>query len=307
MPALRIVYAGTPEFAVPPLEMLVATGRTPLAVWTQPDRPAGRGRRLQPSPVKQFAESRGIPVHQPANLRDEQAQQALADLQPDLLVVTAYGLILPRAVLDIPAHGCWNIHASLLPRWRGAAPIQRAIEAGDRETGVCIMQMAEGLDTGPVYARAATPITEDDTAGTLHDRLAALGAQALESCIAALETGALPEPEPQDDAQATYARKLDKAEAELDFSLDAEQLARRVRAFNPWPVAWFERDGERLRVWHAVDVDGRPGAEPGTLLRESADGIDIATGDGRALRVLDLQRPGGRRMSAADHLNARRS
>ncbi|MEE4218012.1 MAG: methionyl-tRNA formyltransferase, partial [Xanthomonadales bacterium] len=216
-PAPRIVYAGTPDFAVPALRRLLDSGAEVVAVYTQPDRPAGRGRRLTAGPVKALALEHGLEVMQPATLRDEAAQKALAALQPDLMVVAAYGLILPQSVLDIPVHGCWNIHASLLPRWRGAAPIQRAIEAGDRETGVCIMQMEAGLDTGPVLQRTATAISEDDTGGSVHDRLAVLGGDALLECLARLSRGELGTPEVQDHSRAVYAPKLSKAEAELDF------------------------------------------------------------------------------------------
>ncbi|MEA5666277.1 methionyl-tRNA formyltransferase, partial [Stenotrophomonas sp. MH1] len=233
---MRIVFAGTPEFAVASLGA-AARHHEVVAVYTQPDRPAGRGRGLMPSPVKLDAIARGIPVFQPETLKTPEAQAQLRALQPDLMIVVAYGLILPKAVLAIPTHGCWNVHASLLPRWRGAAPIQRAIEAGDAETGVCLMQMEAGLDTGPVLLHQATAISDSDTGGQLHDRLAQLGAQVLSDGLGLLRAGIKPIPRPQPDAGVTYAHKLDKAQARLDWSQDAAALARRVRAFNPWPVA----------------------------------------------------------------------
>lgn len=301
---LRIVYAGTPEFAVPALRRLIDAGSEVVAVYTQPDRPAGRGRRLTASPVKALALEHEIPVRQPERLREPEDQAALAELAPDLLVVAAYGLILPQAVLDIPSIGCWNIHASLLPRWRGAAPIQRAIEAGDRETGVCIMEMEAGLDTGPVYHRLATVIEPTDTGGSVHDRLAVLGGDALITCIGWAERGTLPEPTPQDHDRAIYAPKLSKAEAELDFAEPATTLERRIRAFDPWPVAWFVHEGRRLRVWRAgADPRGHD-AHPGTILQAGPEGIDLATGQGR-LRLLEVQPEGGRRMSVGEFLNAR--
>ena len=301
--SLRIVFAGTPDFAVPPLEALLAAGYRPAAVYTQPDRPAGRGRKLQASPVKQAALEAGIGVFQPETLRTEEAQDELRALRPDLLIVVAYGLILPRDVLDIPVHGCWNIHASLLPRWRGAAPIQRAIEAGDTESGVCIMQVDEGLDTGPVMKSVVVPLAVDETGGSLHDKLAAAGAEALLDCVRALAAGAAPPAVPQHPDGSSYARKLDKDEARIDWKLPAAALERRIRAFNPWPVAWCMAGGDRTRIWMARAVPASHGAAPGTVLRADGDGIEVATGDG-SLRLLELQRPGKRRTAAADYLNA---
>lgn len=230
---MRIVFAGTPEFAVPSLRAAAAKDEV-VAVLTQPDRPAGRGRAPTPSAVKQEALRLGLPVQQPERLRDPQVQAWLRALAPDLMVVVAYGLLLPQAVLDIPVYGCWNVHASLLPRWRGAAPIQRAIEAGDRETGVCLMQMEKGLDTGPVLLSQAIPIGPDETAGELHDRLAELGARVLADGLGLLRAGLRPQPQPQPDTGATYAHKLDKHEARLDWTQPAQVLANKVRAFQPW-------------------------------------------------------------------------
>jgi len=302
--ALRIVFAGTPGFAVPSLRVAAADGEV-VAVYTQPDRPAGRGRGLAASPVKQAALELGLPVLQPETLRTVEARAALRALRPDLMVVVAYGLLLPPKVLEIPRHGCWNVHASLLPRWRGAAPIQRAIEAGDAETGVCLMRMAQGLDTGPVLLERRTPIAATETSGALHDRLAELGAQALAEGLAALRGGRLPAATPQPDAGATYAHKLEKGEALLDWAAPAEVLARKVRAFLPWPVAEAELAGERVRIHAADALSLAHAAAPGTLLAASRDGLDVACGTG-ALRIRALQRAGARAITAADYLNARR-
>ena len=301
---MRIVFAGTPEFAVASLGA-AARHHEVVAVYTQPDRPAGRGRGLMPSPVKLDAIARGIPVFQPESLKTPEAQQQLRDLQPDLMVVVAYGLILPKAVLAIPTHGCWNVHASLLPRWRGAAPIQRAIEAGDAETGVCLMQMEAGLDTGPVLLSQHTPIAGTDTGGQLHDRLAEMGARVLSDGLGLLRAGLKPVPRAQPEAGVTYAHKLDKAEARLDWNEDAAALARRVRAFNPWPVAEAMLAGERVRIHGAVAIADGHGKAPGTVIGASRDGIDIACGEG-ALRLRVVQREGGKAITAADYLNARR-
>jgi methionyl-tRNA formyltransferase len=308
--ALRIVFAGTPEFSVPCLDAAAARGEV-VGVYTQPDRPAGRGRALAESPVKQRAKALGIEVFQPATLRDAEAQAQLRELKPDLLVVVAYGLILPQAVLDIPTHGCWNVHASLLPRWRGAAPIQRAIEAGDAETGVDLMRMEKGLDTGPLMLRLTTPITDEDTGGTLHDRLSALGAEVLGDGLKLLRAGMVPVATPQPAEGATYAHKLDKAEAKLDWSLSADALARKVRAFNPWPITECELAGERLRVHGAVPLSdaaaralGVAQHAPGTLIAGTREGLTVACGDG-ALRLTHVQREGGKPQPVADFLNAR--
>ena len=301
---LQIVFAGTPDFAVPPLGKLLTEGFRPVAVLTQPDRPAGRGRQLQASPVKQAADAAVIPVYQPTTLNNPESQNLIDSLQPDLLIVVAYGLILPPAVLGLPVHGCWNIHASILPRWRGAAPIQRAIEAGDTETGVCIMQMDQGLDTGPVLYRSTIRLGGTETAGTLHHELAQLGAGCLLSCVQALARQQLPEPTPQPETGVSYARKLVKPEAQLDWSEPAQILERRVRAFNPWPVAWCEINGERTRIWRTAHEHRGHDQAPGTVLSAGKSGIEIATGE-NVLNLLELQRPGGRRVSAAEYLNAR--
>ncbi|WP_293716898.1 MULTISPECIES: methionyl-tRNA formyltransferase [unclassified Stenotrophomonas] len=301
---MKIIFAGTPEFAVASLAA-AARQHEVVAVYTQPDRPAGRGRGLMPSPVKLDAIARGIPVFQPESLKTPEAQQQLRDLQPDLMIVVAYGLILPKAVLAIPTHGCWNVHASLLPRWRGAAPIQRAIEAGDAETGVCLMQMEAGLDTGPVLLRQHTPISDTDTGGQLHDRLAQMGAQVLSDGLGLLRAGLKPVPQVQPEAGVTYAHKLDKAEARLDWSRDAAALARTVRAFNPWPVAEASLAGERVRIHGAVAIADNLGKAPGAVIGASREGIDIACGEG-ALRLRVVQREGGKAITAADYLNARR-
>jgi methionyl-tRNA formyltransferase len=302
--SLRIVYCGTPVFAVPALEALarldeVAGERLELvAAYTQPDRPAGRGKRLTPPPVKAAALELGLPVEQPPSLRDEGTRAGLAAYRPDLLVVAAYGLILPQSVLDLPRLGAINIHASLLPRWRGAAPINRAIEAGDRETGITIMQMQAGLDTGPMWYKAVEPIYADDTAGSLHDRLAPLGAAALIEALPDIVAGR-GAPEPQDDAKACYAAKLSKAEARVDWREPAEVLERRLRAFNPWPVARTEFEGEPLRLWDSRVMPAERQGRPGEVMRLTDDGFAVQTGDGW-LELTRVQRPGGRPVSAAD-------
>ena len=302
---LRLVFAGTPEFAVPCLEACLAAPVDVVAAYTQPDRPAGRGRKLAASPVKQRAIAADVPVEQPEKLKDVDAQQRLAAYAPDLMVVVAYGLILPKKVLAIPRLGCWNVHASLLPRWRGAAPIQRAILAGDSETGVDLMQMEAGLDTGPVLIERRTPISEDDTSGTLHDRLAALGADALCEGLDRLARG---EPLParaQSADGVVYAHKLEKSEARLDWNEPATVLARKVRAFDPWPATEAELRGERIRIWSAEAIDARTHQPPGTIVATGRDAIDVATGKG-LLRIVEVQREGGRRISVRDWQNARR-
>ena len=300
----RIVFAGTPHFAVPCLQAALRSGHEVVGVYTQPDRPAGRGRELVPSAVKVLAQQCNVPVFQPGDFKSPEARAQLEALKPDLMIVVAYGMILPRSVLRIPRLGCWNVHASLLPRWRGAAPIQRALLAGDTRTGVCLMKMEAGLDTGPVMISLETPIAPDDTTGTLHNRLATLGAQLVEDALKLLRVGLSPAAQPQAADGVTYARKMEKAEARLDLALPAVELERAVRAFYPWPVAELQLEGERLRVHQAEVVADAPAAAPGTLLEADRRGILLATGIG-GLRLLRVQREGGRPGGAADYLTAR--
>lgn len=299
---LRIVFAGTPEFAAEHLAALLASEHQIIAVYTQPDRPAGRGQKLMPSPVKQLALEHAIDVYQPITLRDSDAQAELAALNADLMVVVAYGLILPQAVLDMPRLGCINSHASLLPRWRGAAPIQRAVEAGDAESGVTVMQMEAGLDTGPMLLKVTTPISAEDTGGSLHDRLAAMGSAAVVEAVAKLARGELTA-EVQDDALATYAHKLNKEEARIDWSLPAEVLEKRIRAFNPWPVCHSSLEGGAVKVL-AASLSTACGVA-GTILSASKEGVVVACGQG-ALTLTRLQLPGGKALNFADLYNSRR-
>lgn len=299
---MRIVFAGTPDFAVPPLQALIESEHSVVGVFTQPDRPSGRGRKLTPSPVKRLALEAGIEVFQPESLKAEDQRAPLKALRPDLLVVVAYGLILPQAVIDLPPLGCINIHASLLPRWRGASPIQHAVLSGDSESGVTLMFIEPRLDAGPMLLKKKTPITAEDTAGDLHDRLARLGAEALVELMPCLAAGSCVA-ERQDDAQATYAGKISKEDAVLDWQLPALELARRVMAYNPWPVAETLYNGQALRVWRARAIETPTDAPPGTLLVNKS-GLEVATGKGR-LDILELQLPGGKRISARDFLNAK--
>ena len=300
--SLRVVFAGTPDFAVPCLDAVLGSGADCVAVYTQPDRPAGRGRQLQPSPVKQRALQAGLPVEQPLTLKEAQVQSQLAAYAPDLMIVVAYGLILPRAVLALPRLGCWNVHASLLPRWLGAAPIQRAILAGDTETGVDLMQMEAGLDTGPVLLQRRTPIAADDSSGRLHDRLAGLGAELLREGLGRVLAGETLSPRPQSEDGVCYAHKLEKSEALLDWQQSAAELDRKIRAFSPWPVAEAVIAGERVRIHAAEPVEAS--GTPGEPVHASRSRLVIACGEG-ALALLRLQRAGGRVIDATDYVNAR--
>jgi methionyl-tRNA formyltransferase len=304
MSSLSVVFAGTPEFAVPALAALIGSPHRVLAAYTQPDRPAGRGQQVTASPVKRYALEQGIAVEQPATLRDADTLQRLKRWSADVIVVVAYGLLLPAEALAAARLGCINIHASLLPRWRGAAPIHRAILAGDAQTGVAIMRMEQGLDTGPILLERATVIGARDTAGTLHDRLASLGAQALLDVLQALASGVVSE-RAQPLQGVTYANKIRKEEARIDWSQPAAALDRQVRAFNPWPVAESSLGGQQLRIWEAEPVIARGAAKPGTVMASSEAGIDVATGS-EWLRLTRVQLAGRKAVSAAEFLRAHR-
>jgi len=300
---LKIIFAGTPDFAARHLDALLASEHQVVGVFTQPDRPAGRGNKLTPSPVKTLAQTHAIPVFQPKSLRPAENQQLVADLQADVMVVVAYGLILPQAVLTMPRLGCINVHGSLLPRWRGAAPIQRSLWAGDSETGVTIMQMDVGLDTGDMLYKLSCPITAQDTSATLYDKLAQLGPQGLLETLSQLADGRA-QPEKQDDAQANYAEKLSKEEARLDWQLSAAQLERCIRAFNPWPVSYFLIEDQPVKVWQAT-VLPHVAKQPGEIVAADKHGIQVATAEG-VLNLQLLQPAGKKAMSAQDLLNSRR-
>jgi methionyl-tRNA formyltransferase len=297
MTVARTIFAGTPEFAAVSLRALVESGTTPIAVLTQPDRPAGRGKRLSASPVKQYAQSHGIDVLQPVTLRDDKVVAELAALDADIMIVVAYGLLLPQTVLDLPRAACVNVHASLLPRWRGAAPIQAAILAGDTHTGVCLMAMTAGLDCGPVFAKTELEIGANENAGQLHDRLALAGGRLLVENLSGLLAKSIAS-EQQDDSKASYAPKIVSSDALLDWHRPAEELARMVRAYNPVPGAYFMLDDARIKCWAAHSVASR-GAEPGTVTAGGADGIVISCGAG-SLCMQSLQRPGKRPVTAAE-------
>ncbi|MCU7553637.1 methionyl-tRNA formyltransferase [Alteromonas sp. ASW11-19] len=297
---LKIIFAGTPEFAAEHLAALLDSVHDVVGVYTQPDRPAGRGKKLTPSQVKVLAQQHDLPVFQPPSLKDADAQAQLAALEADLMVVVAYGLLLPAPVLNSPRLGCINVHGSILPKWRGAAPIQRAVWAGDEETGVTIMQMDEGLDTGDILHIARLPITPEDTSASLYHKLAELGPRAL---VKVLDNITDYPPHPQDNSQATHAKKLSKDEARVDWTLPAAQLERNIRAFNPWPVAWTVANGNNIKLWQAAVTSDN--GTPGTILQADKHGILVATGDG-ALLLTQLQIPGKKALPAADVINARR-
>lgn len=299
---MKLIFAGTPDFAAQHLNILIDAGHELLAVYTQPDRPGGRGKKPQASPVKKLALKHDIPVEQPLNFRSDEALQALAAYQAELMVVVAYGIILPQTVLDTPKLGCINVHASILPRWRGAAPIQRAIEAGDDESGVTIMQMDAGLDTGDMLQITRLTLDADETAASLHDRLAEIGGPALLSTIEQLEQGSAI-PQKQDDQQACYAHKISKQEARIDWTLPADIVDRKIRAFTPFPGAYTELAGQRIKLHRARPQLKAHNAKPGTVLSVDAEGIDIACGEQSYLHIETLQWPGSRAMAVADLLN----
>ncbi|AZZ96580.1 methionyl-tRNA formyltransferase [Pseudoalteromonas sp. R3] len=299
--SLRIVFAGTPDFAAKHLAALIASHHDVVAVYSQPDRPAGRGKKLKASEVKTLALEHNLPVYQPQSLKSDDAQAELAALNADVMVVVAYGLLLPKAILDTPRLGCLNVHGSILPRWRGAAPIQRAIWAGDKETGVTIMQMDEGLDTGDMLHIATCPIDENETSASLYNKLAELGPGALVETLDKLAEDKL-SAEPQDDALANYAKKLSKEEANIDWAMDATQIERNIRAFNPWPVCYTQMQGQTVKVWQATVVSQQ--GTPGQVLSADKTGITIACGE-QALTITQLQPQGKKPMSAQDFLNGR--
>ena len=303
---MKIIFAGTPEFAVPTLQLLIDSQHDVLAVYTQPDRPAGRGQQLRASPIKQLAQANNIAVLQPNHLKDASVVNQLGNLQAELMVVVAYGLILPAAVLSIPTHGCLNVHASLLPRWRGAAPIQRALLAGDSRSGICVMQMDEGLDTGDVLMQHEVPLSTATTAAELHDELARIGASGLLQVVNQISAGQPPQAHEQDAAMATYANKLSKSEAKIDWCAPAEQVLRQIKAFNPWPVAQTTWAGKTLRVWDADAYS--PGVDliPGTLSLSQDNLAIVACGQG-ALTILEVQPAGKKRMPIAAYLNAKKA
>ena len=303
MPSLRIIFAGTPDFAAISLSALLESEHQVVAVYTQPDRPAGRGRKLRASPVKEVALENGIPVFQPDNLKDAKAQDVLRSFDADVMVVAAYGLILPQRVLDIPPLGCLNIHASLLPRWRGAAPIQRAIAAGDKESGITIMQMNAGLDTGDILQLSPCPINDEESGGSLHDRLAESGAKAILETLHNLGSDKI-KPLKQDDVLATYAHKLDKKEAQINWQTSATEIERLIRAFNPWPVAFTQLDDKTLRIWQAqaLSSESYTDIKPGTIISCDKKGIDVSCGEGM-LRIQQLQPSGSKAMDVAAFMN----
>ena len=300
---LRIVFAGTPDFAARHLQALIDSEHEVVAIYTQPDRPAGRGKKLKASEVKQLALAHELPVFQPETLKGPQAQAELAELHADLMVVVAYGLLLPQVVLETPRLGCINVHGSLLPLWRGAAPIQRALQAGDPETGVTIMQMDIGLDTGDMLLKATCPIESADTSASLYEKLAALGPKALLDALAELEHGTA-QPIPQDNTQASYAAKLSKAEAQIDWAQPAQIIDLNLRAFTPWPGSQTLLEGQVIKIHQAMPLSDHTDASPGTIVAAGKQGIDVATGLG-VMRLTRLQLPGKKPVATADALNAR--
>ena len=301
---MKIIFCGTPDFSVPPLQALAAAGHHITAVFTQPDKRKGRGQQMQKTPVKLAAEQLGIAVHQPTGLKHDEVVALMAGMAADLMVVVAYGLIIPQNILDLPRHGCWNIHASLLPRWRGAAPIHRAILAGDEQTGVAIMQMEAGLDTGPVFHQYPTDIRPDDTGQSLHDRLSHMGAEAIVQCVDELQRGSLPPAQPQDHSQATYAHKLDKTEATIDWQQSAQQIERQIRAFNPWPGSQAEIHGETVKLWQAQALDEGLTGTPGSVVKADKAALVVQCGEGQ-LHILEIQKAGKKRMPVAAFMASR--
>ncbi len=304
MKSLRIIFAGTPEFASAHLQAILDSQHQVIAVYTQPDRPAGRGQKRMPSPVKSLALEHSIPVFQPKSLKNEDTLKKLASLNADLMVVVAYGLILPQAILDIPKLGCINVHGSILPKWRGAAPIQRAIEAGDTESGVTIIQMDAGLDTGDILLKAFCPIHSTDTASDLHNRLIEMGQPALIQSLGDIASGSI-HPEKQDDNLANYAYKMSKEEARLDWQKSAQALNQKIRAFNPWPVAITTLDDMNIRIWEAMALEESSTERPGTLIKANKNGLDIACSEG-TLRIKRLQLAGSRAMTVQELLNSKK-
>ena len=304
---MKIIFAGTPEFAIPALEALLNSTHKIVAVYTRPDRPAGRGRKLTASPVKEFALAHHIaPVYQPESLKNETAQEEMRTLQADILVNVAYGMLLPKTILEIPKYGCINIHPSLLPRWRGAAPIQRAILAGDKITGVSIMQMDEGLDTGDIYKQKELPIEDNDTSETLMNKASIVGAKLLLDVIEKIASGSINHT-PQTEAETTYAQKLEKEEGKIDWQKSAIEIERAIRAFQPWPIAYTEINNETIRVWQAAIVNNTNESKtPGTIINANKNGIDIATGNG-TLRLLKIQLPGGKILTPQEFLNSHKN
>ena len=303
MKPLNIIFAGTPDFAALHLQALIDSEHNVVAVYSQPDRPAGRGKKLQASPVKQLAVANDIPVYQPPSLRKEEAQIELASLNADIMVVVAYGLILPKIVLDTPRLGCINVHGSILPRWRGAAPIQRALWAGDNETGVTIMQMDIGLDTGDMLLKTSLKIEDTDTSATLYSKLAEQGPEALIDALVGISDGSIT-PEKQDETLANYAEKLSKEEAQLDWNKSAKQLWQEIRAFNPWPASHFSLQDNTIKVWQAGYSAEQSNAAPGTIIESNKQGVTVATGNG-TLQLQVMQLPGKKQMPVADILNSR--